>query len=786
MHNLAVKHLLGGYVLNGPEGVAIEVEGHPDTIDSFLDELKHNAPPLSRILDISRRTVDSQNITPAFDRFEIRSSMQEGKPVTLISPDVCVCKDCREELFDPDDRRYLYPFINCTNCGPRFSIIRSLPYDRPYTTMTDFVMCPDCQREYDNPANRRFHAQPNACGVCGPRLELLDEDGSHLEYDPVTAAVSMLKDGLIVAVKGLGGFHLVVDGTNERAVKRLRNRKHREEKPLAIMTGTREDAEKLVHTGTTERQLLDSIERPILLARRREHSVIAESVAPDNNYLGVMLPYTPVHYLLFFDPASGGDFSSGNALLPALVMTSGNLSEEPICKDNGEAVDCLRGIADAFLVHNRDIHIRSDDSVVRIADSAASFLRRSRGYVPVPVLLNESVPSVLALGAELKNTICITEGRRAFTSQHIGDMENITTLDFFHEAVTHFKTILDIEPEIFAYDLHPGYLSSKYYRQIEEEFESSGKSFGSVGVQHHHAHIAVIMAEHGHIGPVIGLSMDGTGYGPDDTVWGGEILLVDRYTFARIGHLDYVPMPGGESAVRDAWRMAFSYLRAALGNEAANIDMPCLKQVSADRLEMLSRAVSSGVNSPMTSSMGRLFDAVSSLLDIRHTAAFEGQAAIMLDMLAGQEQSGTALPYEIRETAVETYGDYPVLNGTLSGAVIPQLDTPDTGYIVDYRPMIRALVEGISEGRVKSQMAYDVHLTIMTSLMDIVNRIREETGIETVALSGGCWQNRILSDQMPEMLRAEGYEVLTNRLVPPNDGGLSLGQAYIAGGIAKL
>ncbi|MFC1540835.1 carbamoyltransferase HypF [Candidatus Latescibacterota bacterium] len=789
VHNLAVKHNLGGYVLNGPEGVTIEIEGSSKAIKDFVYDLEHNAPPLSNILEITRKKSETLNVSDDFQSlyttFEIRESLHKGKPVTLISPDVCVCDDCLSELFDSGNRRYLYPFINCTNCGPRFTIIRGLPYDRPFTTMADFTMCPDCLREYENPHDRRFHAQPNACEVCGPRLELLDSEGNPIEGDPVSTAVNMLKEGLTVAVKGLGGFHLVTDASSDNAVRRLRQRKHRDEKPLAIMTCTLEDADRIVRAGDLEKQIFGSIERPILLALKHEHSVVAESIAPDNNYLGVMLPYTPLHYLLFFDPSSGGDYEKGKTVFPGLVMTSGNLSEEPICKDNDESLDRLHGIADAFLVHNRGIHVRSDDSVVRIADGEVSFLRRSRGYVPAPVFLNERIPPVLAFGAELKNTICITEGRRAFTSQHIGDMENISTLDFFHEAVSHFKKILEIEPDVFAYDLHPGYLSSKYFKQLEEEFEDSGRQFGAVGVQHHHAHIASVLAEHGHDGPVIGLSMDGTGYGLDDTIWGGEILLATPYTFARLAHLDYVPMPGGESAVRESWRMAFSYLKAAFGDDIVDLNLPCLKQIPAGGLDILARACDSGINCPRTSSLGRLFDAAASILNIRHVSAFEGQAAIMLDMLASKENTGTVLPYEIRENGIEHFELYPVLKGTLEHTTLPPIDFPKTGYILDYQPLVRALTEQIISGSESSKLAYDFHLTIMSSFLDVLNRIREETGIATVALSGGCWQNRVLSERMPEMLREHGYEVLTNRLVPPNDGGLSLGQAYIAGMIAN-
>jgi len=789
VHNLAEKHHLGGYVLNSPDGVVIEVEGEAGAIEDFVDDLEHNAPPLSRIIEINRKVIEKyirKNDFPCrFDRFEIRDSVHEGKPVTLISPDVCVCEDCLAELFDPENRRYLYPFINCTNCGPRFTIIQDLPYDRPYTTMSGFTMCHECQSEYENPRDRRFHAQPNACPVCGPHLYLLDRNGNPVSENPVTTAISLLKEGLVIAVKGLGGFHLAVDATNNEAVQRLRERKRREEKPLAIMTGDIAWASRLVHSGTVEKQILTSRERPILLAHRFGETPVAEAVAPDNIFLGVMLPYTPLHYLLFFHPDAGGSYARGEPVFPALVMTSGNLSEEPICKDNEESLERLSDIADAFLVHNRDIYVRSDDSVVRIVDSEASFLRRSRGYVPVPVFLRDNIPSVLALGGELKNTICITEGRRAFCSQHIGDMENITTLEFFHEAVAHFKKILELEPHIFAYDLHPGYLSTRYFMQLEKESGRDDCEFGAVGVQHHHAHIASVLAEHCHDGPVIGLSMDGTGYGWDGTIWGGEILLCTPYNFTRLAHLDYVPMPGGESAVRESWRMAFAYLRSVFEKDWMDLNLPCLNRVSPYNLEVLAQACNTGLNCPQTSSLGRLFDAVASIIDLRHVSVFEGQAAIMLDMLAARENRGKVLPYNILENESEHFEDYPVLRGNLEKANLPTEDSLHAGFILDYKPLIRSLVEGIKRGRARSKLAFDFHITLISSFMEIINLIRDDTGIDVVAFSGGCFQNRILSERLPVLLREKGYEVLTNSFVPPNDGGLSLGQAYIAGRTAK-
>ncbi len=786
VHNLAERHSLGGYVLNSPDGVVIEVEGEKEALEDFIYDLEHNAPPLSRIVEIRREVIGKDHshndARDLYDGFEIRDSVHEGRPVTLISPDVCICGDCLKELFDQGDRRYLYPFINCTNCGPRFTIIRDLPYDRPFTTMSSFNMCPVCMAEYENHSDRRFHAQPNACPVCGPIVELLDRDGNPMPGDPVVNAINLLKDGKIVAVKGLGGFHLTVDACNNEAVLRLRRLKHREEKPLALMVGTSLIAGSLVHLDYAEEQILTGRERPILLAFRKDGADVADAVAPGNAYLGIMLPYTPLHYILFFHPAAGGNYASSEPVFSALVMTSGNISEEPICRDNEEALERLSGIADAFLVHNRDIHVRSDDSVVNIVGAEASFIRRSRGYVPMPVFLREKLPSVLALGAELKNCICITEGRRAFLSQYIGDLENIKTLDFFREAVEHFKRILQLEPRIFAYDLHPGYLSTKYFMQLEDELR--GGDYGAVGVQHHHAHIAGILAEHGINDRVIGLSLDGTGYGLDSTVWGGEILLCTPYNFMRIAHLDYVPLPGGDSAIRQPWRMAFAYLREGWGNDWKKLNLPCLNQVSSYDLEVLDKACISGLNCPQTSSFGRLFDAVASILDICHVSSFEGQAAIMLEMLAAKKHGGQELPFGIEPKEPERFDDYPLLRGNLKNLELPAVAPAAEGFVIDYKPLVRSIAEGMLKGRSKSELAMDFHVTLIASLVKASELVRNSTGVNTVALSGGCMQNRILSELLPAKLSENGFEVLTNCLVPPNDGGISLGQAYIAANIA--
>ena len=784
VYSIAEKYSLVGHVSNTPDGVVIEVEGSSQAIDSFVFELEHNPPPLSRITAVSRSLRSSSGTTSErlYERFEILESKRDGKPVTLIPPDVCTCDDCLAELFDERNRRYLYPFINCTNCGPRFTIIKNIPYDRPYTTMADFSQCPACESEYTNPGNRRFHAQPNACPICGPKVCLYDSAGNPLSGDPVAAAVGLLKEGRIVAVKGLGGFHLAVDGCNDDAVRRLRSRKNREEKPLASMVGSITTARKLVMMETHEERILMSRERPILLAARCDseapESTIAESVAPGNPYLGIMLPYTPLHYLLFYHPSAGGDFSSDQPVFTALVMTSGNMSEEPVCKDNDEAFVHLGRVADYFLVHDRDIHVRCDDSVVRCLADDVQYIRRSRGFVPAPVFLPERSSTVLAFGGELKNTLCITEGRRAFMSQHIGDLENIPTLDFFHEAVTHYKRILDLEPSVYAYDLHPDYLSTKYAMSLLDHPDD--ERYGAVGVQHHHAHIASVMAEHGHSGPVIGFSMDGTGYGPDNTVWGGEILLCTPYNFTRAAHLDYIPMPGGTSAVREPWRMAFSYLRETFSRGWRSLELPCLGMESTENFELLDSACAAGLNAPRTSSLGRLFDAAASILDIRHKTSYEGQASIMLELCAAEATDSRVLPYTILHNEIEPFTGKPVLHGTVKGAKLPDAPHIRESAVIDYRPLVRALAEGIIRGVSIPELAMSFHTTILASFFEIAEIIRESTGITTAALSGGCWQNRLLSGRFRSMLEERGFNVLIHNQVPPNDGGLALGQAFVA------
>jgi hydrogenase maturation protein HypF len=782
IHALAHHHGLGGYVLNTPDGVEIEVEGTPDSIERFVSAITGETPPLAQIANIVRTRLPVDGDSPRYHAFSIRASSHDGRSSALVSPDACTCGDCLNELFDPSDRRYLYPFINCTNCGPRFTIIRGLPYDRPLTTMSSFAMCPDCAREYGDPSDRRFHAQPDACPVCGPRLTLLDNTGAVIAGDPVVETIRLLRDGRIVAIKSLGGFHLAADGTNEDAVRRLRMRKHREEKPFALMTGNLASARRLVSLTSAEEQVMVSRARPIVLAPCQNDAPAAPSVAPGNGYLGVMLPAAPVHFLLFYHPGAGGCYTEGRAVFDSLVMTSGNLSEEPVCRNNSEALDRLAGIADAFLMNDRDIHVRADDSVVTAVSGEPSFIRRSRGYAPLPVYLPIESPSVLALGAELKNTVCVTSGRRAFLSQHIGDLENVATLDFYREAVGHFTRMFDLSPQIIAHDLHPGYLSTRYFEEYAATHNSG--SFGAVGIQHHHAHIAGVLAEHGRSDTVIGLAWDGTGYGADGTVWGGEVLIASPESFTRAAHLMTVHLPGGEKAVREHWRMAFSWLRATYGEDWRGLDLPCLKTVPQHVLEALDTACARGINSPLTSSLGRLFDTVASLIGLRQISTFEGQGAMELDLLAATAQKGNPLPYEIEESMTPDIS-FPVLSGTLAGVQLSPVPTTQTTYILDMRPAIRAIVGRVLSGGNTAQLALDFHETLMDAFHVIVRRLRDETGLRTVALSGGCWQNRIMASHFPDRLRKDGFEVLINRLVPVNDGGISLGQAYVAAMVGR-
>jgi hydrogenase maturation protein HypF len=708
IYRLARSLDLGGHVLNVSDGVVVEIEGSKTAIDSFLHRLKPEAPPLAEIEQVSVQDRD-----PTGDAgFQIRHSVADVAKFAMVPPDIGTCAECLADVMDPSNRRYRYPFTNCTNCGPRYSIIQDIPYDRPKTTMSVFPMCAECQQEYDNPLDRRFHAQPNACPRCGPELT---ETLEHVRQ--------LLKEGNIIAIKGLGGFHLACDATNHDAVSRLRERKRRSDKAFALMVRDPDLIEKIAVVSEADRRSLLSPRRPIVLLPRRSDTAISSAVAPGNNFIGVMLPYTPLHYLLFGES------------LTALVMTSGNLSEEPIVSSNQD-VQRLAPLAEHFLLHNRDIQTRVDDSVVRTFEGKERLIRRSRGYAPQPIELGHPVAEVLACGGELKNTFCLTKGSYAILSQHIGDLENFETLVFFQETLAHMKRFFRVEPQAVAYDLHPGYLSSKYALGLELQ---------AIGVQHHHAHIASCMAEN-HIGEkVIGVAFDGTGYGADGKIWGGEFLFCDYAGFERFAHLRYVPLAGGDAAVREPWRMALAHLRDAFGRDVP--DLPIFSRVPERKLQAVSQILEKRINSVDTSSCGRLFDAVSAIAGVRLTTSYEGQAAIELEMHAesGIEES---YPFEIEAGEIDT------------------------------RPLIRAVASDVLRG---VGVSAKFHNTIAQIVLEVVLQMRSADKINKVCLSGGTFQNMYLLSRSVALLRRAGFEVLLHLAVPANDGGVALGQAVIAG-----
>ena len=743
VYRLALQLNLKGWIANTAHGVEIQLEGEKKILTRFLEKLKESAPPLSQITDIQSETIPVLNDT----EFVIRSSFSSDERTTLISPDIGICEDCLDELFDPDDRRYRYPFINCTNCGPRFTIIQDIPYDRPKTTMSEFQMCPDCLAEYEDPENRRFHAQPNACPVCGPRVFLTDGEGNEMQTDdPVGDAVKLLKGGSIVAIKGLGGFHLACDAASDTAVKRLRKRKHREEKPLAVMAPDPDAVQQFAQITPNERDLLLLQRRPIVLLKKNDPNPLAESVAPGNQYFGTMLPYTPLHYLILKNQ------------FQALVMTSGNISDEPIAIGNEEAVSRLNGIADYFILHNRSIHVRCDDSVMGTVNGLPRFYRRSRGFVPVPVFLRETMPAVLAVGGELKNTVCMIKDERAFPGQHVGDLENIEALHFMKESIAHLSDILQVQPQVIAYDLHPDYLSTKWAMEQSHAVK--------IGIQHHHAHIASCLAENGREEKVIGISLDGTGYGSDGCIWGGEVLLADFHSFKRAGHFAYRPMPGGAAAIREPWRMAVSYLYYADFQNVKDTqsiedllhqigELP-LKQIEPEKVRTITGMIESGTNVVMTSSLGRLFDAAASMTGLRHRVAFEGQSAMEFEMkIRDPEQfEGAFYEFEIVEK--------------------------DDKLLFNMDPVITSLAEDVLNHLELSEIALRFHRGIVHHFHRVCSLLQERTGIGTVALSGGCFQNHFLLTHLSGVLEQSGFDVLTHSQVPTNDGGLALGQAVIA------
>jgi hydrogenase maturation protein HypF len=746
------NHLgLSGWVRNTSAGVEIDVDGSPDQIEAFVRAVREDSPPLARIDKVTVSHGSGQGHVG----FKILESASLPEAFQPISPDVAVCADCLRELFDPADRRYRYPFINCTNCGPRFTIIKDIPYDRPLTTMAGFDLCPDCAREYANPTDRRFHAQPVACPVCGPRIWLepgkAGAPAQHVQgEDAIQLARRLLADGAIVAVKGLGGFHLACDATNSSAVQELRDRKRRVDKPFAVMVPDVREAGIQCMLSAAELDLLESSARPIVLLRRRYGSSIVGDVAPGLNQLGLLLPYTPLHHLLM-ERAPG--------FPPALVMTSGNLSEEPIATDNDEARQRLSTLADAFLMHDRNIHMRCDDSVVwllppegfaaqrpvgALEPSTLYPARRSRGYVPFPVRLPWHVDPLLAVGGELKNTFCVTNRNYGFMSHHIGDLQNYETLRSFESGIAHFEGLFRAKPQAIAYDLHPDYLSTRYALQ-----RAASDGIPLMAIQHHHAHVAACMAENGLDGRnrVIGAALDGTGFGLDGAIWGGEFLLADYFDFERPLHLEYFPLPGGDAAIKQPARVALALLWA-LGEEWAAHLAP-VQEFAETELELLRTQLERKINAPSTSSMGRLFDAAASLAGVRQRVNYEAQAAIEFEALADASETA-AYPFEIGTDAI----------GIL--------------------PAILSLLEDVRAGVSTPVVAARFHNGIAALVAAASTRLRATTGIQQVVLSGGVWQNITLLRRTLSLLREQDFQVYIHREVPANDGGLSLGQAVVA------
>jgi hydrogenase maturation protein HypF len=747
VYSLATSLGLGGLVGNDADGVFAEVEGDPAMVEEFLAALARDAPPLARIERITTAAMRPDGTAS----FAIAPSQPGSQRRTLVSADTATCADCLAELADPGDRRFGYPFINCTNCGPRFTIVRDVPYDRPRTTMAPFTMCETCAAEYHDPADRRFHAQPTCCPACGPRLTLLGADGTPVPGEPLAAAAAMLREGKVLAVKGLGGYHLAVDASGEAAAAELRARKHREDKPFAVMVADVAAARRLCDVDETAAGLLASSRRPIVLLPRLPGSGLAAAVAPGNRQLGLMLPYTPLHHLLLA------------AVARPVVLTSGNVSDEPIVYRDGEVAERLGGIADAVLAHDRAIEIRTDDSVVRPFRGREAVIRRSRGYVPEPLDVAEGFARpVLACGAELKSTFCLGRGDHAFVSHHIGDLENAETLRSFTEGIAHFRRLFDITPEVVAHDLHPEYLSTKYAAQLTDGEVAGAADLAGVelvAVQHHHAHIASCLADNRASGPVIGVAFDGTGYGADGTIWGGEFLIADVARFERAGHFVPVPMPGGAAAIRQPWRMAAAYLDGPGGfGGSGGLD-------GADGAEALDVArrnrrlwpgvvqmARRGVNSPLTSSAGRLFDAAAAILGVRDTINYEGQAAIELEQLADPAERGA---YGAGITAAEPL--------RIAG-----------------HDLIRALVEDLAAGVAPGVVAARFHNGVAGLITECCLLLRERHGLATVALSGGVFQNLLLLRATVARLEQEGFAVLVHSRVPCNDGGISLGQAVVA------
>ncbi|MBF0398420.1 MAG: carbamoyltransferase HypF [Desulfobacterales bacterium] len=730
VYEIASKYLLKGIVYNTSSGVLIHIEGNQQAVDSFCKEIYEKHPPLAYISEINHFKED----TKGFSDFKILGSIEDKLKSTLISPDISTCSTCLNELYDSNNLRYLYPFINCTDCGPRFTVIEKTPYDRKNTSMSYFKMCEACRTEYTNPQNRRFHAEIIACAKCGPQIFLYDNNKKSISTkNPIKKAIEILSSGYILAIKGIGGFQLAVDATNQDAVIRLREKKYRKDKPLAVMSNM-EHILKYAYVDDTQKLLLKQIASPIVLLEKKEPFILSNSISPNNKYIGVMLPYTPLHILLL-----------ENFL--ALVMTSGNKNNEPIAKDNDEAFDNLSEIADYFLIHNRPILRRVDDSVIKIINNTPRFIRRARGYSPLPIIIKKNIPMILGCGADLKNTFCLTQKNKIFVSQHIGDIENFETYTSFKSTIEDMKKLFGINPEIVSYDMHPGYLTSKYAMELAD--------IKKISVQHHHAHIASCMAEYCIDEPVIGLAFDGTGYGTDGNIWGGEILVCEYKNFLRVGHLSYMPMPGGDLAVKEPWRMAISYLYSVYKNNLLNLDLPILKNIEEKKINIVIEMISKGINTPYTSSMGRLFDGIASIIGIRDKISFEGQAAIELEIISEGNYDSTY--------------DYECTSKDLHKILLD--------------PIILGIVKDMRTGIQISKISKKFHNTIISIFSNLCSIIYKETGLKKVVLSGGVFQNSHILSGLTQSLERNNFEVFSHKLVSTNDSGICLGQVMIASAI---
>ena len=723
IYRLATELELTGWVNNGTQGVLIEVEGDEQNLSAFIDRLQAEKPPHAILREV---TID--DLMPiGFSTFDIHHSDDTGEKTAFVLPDLATCPDCLAEVFDPNNRRYLYPFTNCTNCGPRYTIINDLPYDRPLTSMKHFVMCPDCQAEYDNPLDRRFHAQPNACPTCGPKLELWSRAGDSLSthHQAVLATVDAIKNGQIVALKGLGGFHLMVDAYNADAINHLRQRKQRKDKPFALMYPSIETVKRDCVVSELEEDLLISAEAPIVLLRKRDDCQVAKNVAPDNPYLGVMLPYTPLHHILLHE------------LSCPIVATSGNLSDEPICTDEHDARARLGAIADIFLVHNRPIVRHCDDSIVRVLAGETQILRRARGYAPLPISVTQNLPSALAVGAHQKNTVAIAINQDVFISQHIGDLETYQSIQAFERTSNDLQHLYDFEPDIMACDLHPDYTSTHYAQKSRLPL---------VPVQHHYAHVLACMAENNIDTPVLGVVWDGTGYGRDGTIWGGEFLLIDEMGFQRVAHLRQFKLAGGDKAIREPRRSALGLLYALFGEDAFNMQSASLSAMTNTEQNIIKSMLEKDINAPLTSSVGRLFDAVSSLIGLCQQASYEGQAAMQLEFCA-HEHTQDSYTFEL-------------------------VKPPNQPYILDWEPMIRAILSDIDNNIHQALIAGKFHNTLVDMILTVARRMN----INQIVLTGGCFQNARLSEQAITRLREANYTPYWHHQVPPNDGGIALGQ----------